>query len=275
MKKNLSKILLVGAFLIGLSLLLYPTVSNYVNQRNQTRAIVSYDENVSALKSEDFTKLWQEAVQYNKGLTSDNIAVFSDADREKYNKVLNPTGSGIMGYIEISKIGVKMPIYHGTGEELLQVAIGHVEGSSLPVGGQGTHSVVSGHRGLPSAKLFSDLDQMAIGDVFQIHVLGQILAYQVDQIVVVLPDDVKDLKTVQGKDYCTLVTCTPYGINSHRLLIRGIRVDYNEKLSVKVSPDAKKIAPLLVAPVVAVPILLIIFIVAIISTGSKKTKKKK
>lgn len=275
MKKNWSKILLIGAFLIGLSLLLYPTVSNYVNQRNQSKAIAGYDDNVAKLNNEDFTKYWQEAVQYNKTLRKDSIVEFSASEREKYNKILNPTGNGIMGYIEISKIGIKMPLYHGTGEELLQVAVGHIEGTSLPVGGPGTHSSFSGHRGLPSAKLFSDLDQMAIGDVFQLHVLGQILAYQVDQIVTVLPNDIKDLKIVDGKDYCTLITCTPYGINSHRLLIRGVRVDYNEKLSIKISPDGKKVAPLMVAPAVAAPILIILLILMLVSSGSKKTKKKK
>jgi sortase A len=275
MKKNWSKIILIGAFLIGLSLLLYPTASNFINQRNQTKAISSYDENISKLKQEDFSKYWQEAVQYNKSLKSDSITEFPDSDKEKYNKVLNPTGNGIMGYIEITKIGVRMPIYHGTGEELLQIAIGHIEGTSLPVGGPSTHCVVSGHRGLPSAKLFSDLDQMVIGDVFQLHILGQVLAYQVDQIVTVLPDDIKDLKIVEGKDYCSFVTCTPYGINSHRLLIRGTRVDYNEKLSIKVSPDGKKVAPLLVAPAVAIPILIILLIWVMVSTRSKNSKKKK
>lgn len=226
MKKLLPNILLASVFLIGLALLLYPAISNYVNTRHQSHAVASYEKDVLKLKPEDYTPILQAAQAYNATLL-DNPDRFLQTDEEAavYQALLNPTNSGIMGYVEISKIGVKLPIYHGTDESVLQVGAGHVEGTSLPVGGAGTHCAISGHRGLPSAMLFTDLDKLVVGDTFAIHVLDQVLTYQVDQIQVVEPSDLSTLEIDPAKDYCTLITCTPYGVNSHRLMLRGLRIE--------------------------------------------------
>lgn len=226
MKKLLPNILLASVFLIGLALLLYPAISNYVNTRHQSHAVASYEKDVLKLKPEDYTPILQAAQDYNTTLL-DNPDRFLQTDEEAavYQALLNPTNSGIMGYVEISKIGVKLPIYHGTDESVLQVGAGHVEGTSLPVGGAGTHCAISGHRGLPSAMLFTDLDKLVVGDTFAIHVLDQVLTYQVDQILVVEPSDLSTLEIDPAKDYCTLITCTPYGVNSHRLMLRGLRIE--------------------------------------------------
>jgi len=226
MKKLLPNILLASVFLIGLALLLYPAISNYVNTRHQSHAVASYENDIAKLAPEDYTPILQAAQAYNTTLL-DNPDRFLQTDEEAatYQSLLNPTGNGIMGYVEISKIGVKLPIYHGTDESVLQVGAGHVEGTSLPVGGIGTHCAISGHRGLPSAMLFTDLDKLVVGDLFVIHVLDQVLTYQIDQVLVVKPSELDSLEIDPAKDYCTLITCTPYGVNSHRLMLRGMRVE--------------------------------------------------
>ncbi len=228
MKKKgmLTTILLILIFLVGLSLLLYPTVSDYWNSLHQSKAIVEYAENVANLDEEHYTEILQAAKEYNERLRQkENRYRMTKEDRKEYNSMLNLSGNGIMGYIEIPKIKVTLPVYHGTEDSVLQIAVGHVEWSSLPIGGAGTHSVISGHRGLPSAKLFSNLDKLAIGDIFVVRVLNETMTYEVDQILVVLPEEIKSLEIEPDKDYCTLVTCTPYGINSHRLLVRGHRIE--------------------------------------------------
>lgn len=278
MKKRLPTMILILVFLIGLSLLLYPTVSDYVNSLHQSRVIAGYEEGLSDLTPEDYSAYWQAAEAYNRKLADDPTPFLLTAgDKAAYESVLNPLDNGIMGYVEVGSIDVKLPIYHGTDESVLQVGVGHLEGTSVPVGGESTHCVLSGHRGLPSAKLFTNLDRVAVGDVFILHVLDRVLAYQVDQIRIVEPDDTGLLTVVRGKDYCTLVTCTPYGINSHRLLVRGVRVAYDEKTlqSLQVSADASEIDPVLVAPVLAVPVLAVLFIWLLVSTRNKKTKNKK
>jgi sortase A len=226
MKKLLPNILLASVFLIGLALLLYPAISNYVNTRHQSHAVASYENDIAKLAPEDYTPILQAAQAYNTTLL-DNPDRFLQTDEEAatYQSLLNPTGNGIMGYVEISKIGVKLPIYHGTDESVLQVGAGHVEGTSLPVGGIGTHCAISGHRELPSAMLFTDLDKLVVGDQFAIHVLDQVLTYQIDQVLVVKPSELDSLEIDPAKDYCTLITCTPYGVNSHRLMLRGLRVE--------------------------------------------------
>lgn len=225
MKRRLLTILLVLLFLTGLVLLLYPTVSNYLNSQNASRVILDYTRQVEELDHEVYDRLREEARAYNRTLP-DNKLRFAPTEEElaEYAALLDVTGSGVMGYLEISKLGVSLPIYHGTDEAVLQIALGHIEGSSLPVGGAGTHSVISGHRGLPSARLLTDLDQMAEGDLFSLRVLDETLTYEVDQILTVLPDEMEALEILEGEDLCTLVTCTPYGVNSHRLLVRGHRV---------------------------------------------------
>ena len=261
-KKNITTVLLVLILLTGLSLLLYPTVSDYWNSFHQSRAIASYAESVANMDDGLYEKMLQEAKEYNQELIGhSNHWFFSEEEKEEYEGILNISGTGIMGYIEIPKIKVSLPIYHGVDEGILQIAIGHIEGTSLPVGGEGTHCVVSGHRGLPSAKLFSDLDKMVEGDTFMMRVLDETLTYEVDQILIVEPEDVSALEFEKGKDLCTLVTCTPYGINSHRLLVRGHRIaNLEDASSIRVTADAQQIDPVLVAPAVAVPILLLLFI---------------
>ena len=258
-KKHFTTILLVLILLTGLSLLLYPTVSDYWNSFHQSRAIASYVEAVAEIDNTDYEKLWQEAVAYNEKLAENSGRwTLTEEEQEEYDQLLNISDTGIMGYIEIPKIKVSLPIYHGTDEAILQIAIGHIPGSSLPVGGKGTHCVVSGHRGLPSAKLFTDLDQLEEGDLFMMRVLDETLTYEVDQIRIVEPEDLSDLEIDKDKDLCTLVTCTPYGINSHRLLVRGHRVENQKEDTIRVTADAQQIDPIMVAPAVAVPLVLIL-----------------
>ena len=240
-RKHISTIFIILIFLVGLGFISYPTVSNLWNQAHQSRAIATYSKQVEKLDDSENKKMLKAARKYNKSLLkkSDHWKL-SKKDKKKYESLLDVSGTGIMGYIEVPKIDCSLPIYHGTDEGALQIAIGHLEGSSLPVGGKSTHCVLSGHRGLPSARLFTDLDQMEEGDVFVLNVLGRKLAYEVDQIKVVLPDEMSDLEIVQGKDLCTLVTCTPYGINTHRLLVRGHRTKYIEETVVRVQKEAEK-----------------------------------
>ena len=256
---HLITILLVLIFLLGLSLLLYPSVSDYWNSKHQTRAIAVYSEEVSGLDKDQYQALWADAAAYNASLRErDNAYLLTEEQKAAYEQLLNVSGLGIMGYVEIPSIDCSLPIYHGTEESVLQIAIGHLEWSSLPVGGESTHCVLSGHRGLPSAKLFTNLDKLQEGDVFLLRVLDEVLTYEVDQILIVEPQEIAALQIAEGEDYCTLVTCTPYGINTHRLLVRGHRVDTQpEKKAVRVTADAIQIEPLMVAPVVAAPLLLL------------------
>ena len=236
MKKKSSFVtaILIAALLAGALLLLYPTVSDYWNSFHQSRAIASYAEQVADLDDNTYDQIWADARAYNETLdNSTRRFVLTEEQKKIYEALLNIADNGVMGYIEIPKIKCNLPIYHGTDEAVLQIAIGHVQGSSLPAGGESTHCVLSGHRGLPSAKLFSDLDQLTEGDVFLLRVLDETLTYEVDQIRTVLPDELDDLAIEEGKEYCTLVTCTPYGINSHRLLVRGHRVPYVPELVVE------------------------------------------
>ena len=237
-------------------------MSNYWNSFHQTQAIASYAEEVTALAEDEYEELWARAQDYNAELLKkQNRWAFSEEDTREYEQVLNVGGTGIIGYVEIPSIKVSLPIYHGTDEAVLQIAVGHIQGSSLPVGGENTHCVVSGHRGLPSAKLFTDLDEMKEGDLFMIRVLDETLTYEVDQIHIVLPEDLTALEIEEGKDLCTLVTCTPYGINTHRLLVRGHRVENVENFgSIHVTADAIQIDPIIVAPALAVPMLLLLLI---------------
>lgn len=272
MKKHISTILLLLVFLIGLSLLLYPSVSNYWNSLHQSRAISNYSDTLAKTDSATYEKLWQAAVEYNALLREKpNVFRISAEEQEKYYSILDITGTGMMGYVEIPTIGVSLPIYHGTSEPVLQVATGHLEWSSLPIGGEGTHTVLSGHRGLPSAKLFTNLDKLAVGDLFMMQILNETLTYEVDRILIVDPDDMSALTLTAGADYCTLVTCTPYGINTHRLLVRGHRVENQpEAKQIRVTADAIRIEPLLVTPMIAVPILLALLILLMVKTRKKK-----
>lgn len=271
-KKNISTIILVLIFFVGLSLLLYPIISDYWNSFHQSRAIATYAEEVEELDDEDYEKMWQEAEAYNQKLSNQpNRWNLTEEEEEEYNRVLDIGGTGIMGYIEIPEIKVSLPIYHGTDEGVLQIAVGHIPGSSLPVGGIGTHSVVSGHRGLPSARLFTNLDELNEGDVFMIRVLDETLTYEVDKISIVEPDDLTGLGIDPELDLCTLVTCTPYGVNSHRLLVRGHRIANLEDDSIRVTADAMQVDRLIVASAIAVPILLLLIIWVLVHYPKKKS----
>jgi len=260
MKKKITTILLILIFVAGLAILAYPTVSDYWNSFHSSRAIMSYADAVSGLSEEEYERLFSEARAYNaRILDRSNPFLPSEEELEEYNQLLNTGGDGIMGYIEIPMINVTIPIYHGTSEGVLQVAVGHLDWTSLPVGGESTHAVLSGHRGLPSAELFTRLDRLVVGDEFMLNVLNEVLTYEVDQILIVLPEDVSALQISEGKDYCTLVTCTPYGINTHRILVRGHRVETQNTHSVRVTSDAIQIEPVLIAPIVAIPLLIAIF----------------
>lgn len=270
MKKHISTIILILVFFVGLSLLLYPTFSDYWNSLHQTQAIADYVEAAAEMDDDAYERIWKNAQEYNAALIKNgNTWRLSTKQRKEYEAQLDVGGTGIMGYIEIPTINCTLPIYHGTDEGVLQVGVGHLEGTSLPVGGESTHSAISGHRGLPSAKLFTDLDQMKEGDKFFIRVLDETLAYEVDQIRIVKPTEVDQLEIVEGKDYCTLITCTPYGINSHRLLVRGHRIQ-NTDLPIQVTADALQVEPTIVAPIVAVPILLLLIVWVFVSTGKRK-----
>lgn len=271
-KPSLSTIILILMLVVGLSLLLYPTFADYWNSFTQTKAIASYAEQVANLDTEEYDQLWQEAYAYNASLIDRyNSYLLSQEQREEYDRLLNLGGNGIMGYIEIPSIRIELPLYHGTSDVVLAMAIGHLDWTSLPVGGESSHCVVSGHRGLPSAKLFTDLDQLAVGDYFMLHILNETLTYEVDQIRIVEPHITEDLLIQEGKDLCTMVTCTPYGINSHRMLVRGHRVDnLAQAQQVRITADAVVVEKLVVAPFVLVPILLVMLVWLLISTGKRK-----
>ena len=292
-KKNagghLIEILLLIMFLVGAGLIIYPTFSDWWNSFHQSRAIISYMDEVAQMDEKQYEEVLRAAREYNAKLAKNGIRwILEDDEKKRYNEQLNVTSSGSMGYIQIQKINVMLPIYHGTEESVLQTCIGHLEGTSLPVGCasydpqkekvtdrlDGSHCVLSGHRGLPSAKLFSDLDKMAEGDLFTLNILNETLTYQVDQIRVVEPDDLSDLRIVKGKDLCTLVTCTPYGINSHRLLVRGRRVA-NAMGDVKVIADAMQIEPVFVAPFIAGPVLLLLVIWVLGVSGHAVRERKR
>ena len=275
-KKNLSTILLVLALLIGLCLLLYPTVSDYWNSLHQSRAIATYVESVAKIENSHYTELLEQARDYNGELAQQEKTdwMLSEEELDYYASILDVSGTGIMCSIEIPKIKVNLPIYHGVEEGVLQIAVGHIPGSSLPIGGESTHSVLSGHRGLPSARLFTDLDKLVVGDTFLIHVLDEVLTYEVDQILIVEPYDLSSLEIEPGEDLVTLVTCTPYGINTHRLLVRGHRIETaRQAKTVRVPADAVQIDPTLVAPVVAAPMLLILLLILLL-TSKKRPKSK-
>lgn len=262
MRKHFTNFILMFILFVGLSLLLYPTASDYWNSHHQTRAITTYADNVAALDQARYEELLEAARQYNEKLASQEPHYqLSEEEKEEYESTLEVSDTGIMGYIEIPEIDVKLPIYHGTDDAVLQTAVGHLEWTSLPVGGESTHCVISGHRGLPSAKLFTSLDKLREGDTFLLRVLDEVLTYEVDQILIVEPQDTEALQIEEGKDYCTLMTCTPYGINTHRLLVRGHRIENAEEArEIRVTADAMQVDPFLVAPVVGVLLLLIILL---------------
>lgn len=266
---------LIIVLLVGLSVMLYPVISDWWNSRTQSRAIAVYQETVANLDDADCEKILAKAHEYNESLKKLREPFIFYDDIKDYYEILDITGTGIMGYVDIPQINVELPVYHGTSEGVLNIAVGHLQGSSLPVGGEGTHAVVSAHRGLPSAKLFSDLDELVVGDTFTITVLKEVYTYEVDKISIVEPSDMNDLLAVPGKDYITLMTCTPYGINSHRLLVRGHRIaNAAEASQAKVTADALQLDPISVVPAVAAPLLLLLIIYWVVSGRRNKKQKK-
>ena len=276
MRKNLSTIILILIFLVGLSVMLYPSVSDAVNRKHQSRAVAGYAEEVEQLSDADYQTYFDAADAYNRQLNTIPNAFYKPDLVSGYAQTLDISGTGIMGYITIPKISVELPIYHGTDEGVLQVAAGHLEGSSLPVGGAGTHAVISAHRGLPSAKLFTNLDELEVGDRFTITVLNRVLTDEVDQISIVLPTEIAQLLPTEGMDYVTLMTCTPYGINTHRLLVRGKRVETTESQKhIRVAADAFRIEPIIVAPILAIPMLLAALVGVLVAPHLRKRSKRR
>ena len=268
---SFSTILLVLILLIGVGIFSYPTVSEWWNSMHATRAISSYVEAVKDLSKEEKAKLLEAARVYNDKLPNGANFMLSEEEYAEYEKLLDISGTGIMGYIQVPSINVSLPIYHGADETVLQIAVGHIAGSSFPIGGDRTHAILSGHRGLPSAKLFSDLDKLKEGDIFTVTVLDQMVTYRIDQIRIVLPEETDDLAIVAGQDYCTLVTCTPYGVNTHRMLVRGSRTE-NIDGEVYVAAEAIKIPTYIVIPAVGIPMLFILLVIMLIHYRRKGPK---
>lgn len=288
LRRHWVTLLIIAALIAGLLIMLYPTIANYWNSFHQSRVIAGYVEAVAEMDPAEYERIIADAREYNRNLSETGLKwIMSDADKEEYDRQLNIMQDGIMGYVQIDKLNLMLPVYHGTEEKVLQTNIGHIEGTSLPVGCESfnwitgelddpeecNHIVLSGHRGLPSAKLFTNLDKLVEGDTFTITVLNETYTYEVDQIRIVLPEDLSNLTLEKGKDYCTLVTCTPYGINTHRLLVRGHRVE-NLNGDEKVVADALQINKLYVIPFVVVPVLVILLIIWIIVAMRKKKRRQ-
>ncbi len=276
MRRRLGNILLTLAFVVGIALLAYPSFSDWWNTFHQTRAIAGYTSAVANMDREDFDRMWAEAEAFNEYLSKKtNRFNLTPEELATYNSILDVTGTGIMGYIDIPSIKISLPIYHGTDESILQIAIGHIAGTSFPIGGEGTHAAVSGHRGLPSARLFTDIDKLQAGDKFLLQILDRTLTYEVDQIRIVLPQELQDLEIDPYQDYVTLITCTPYGVNTHRLLVRGHRVDNDNTDATRITADAMRFEPVIVAPLVAAPILFVLLIILLVSTSKWNRQRKR
>ncbi len=271
MRSKKSTIILLVSFFIGLSVLLYPSISSYWNSKTQSEAIVDYESMLSQYKPEDYTAIFAEAEDYNKKLSELDEPLVEHNRLPDYNSILNIGGTGMMGYITIPKISQELPVYHGTSDGVLSVAVGHLQGTSFPVGGESTHCVVSAHRGLPTAVLFTHLDRMEVGDTFYFTILDRTITYEVDQIRIVEPDDTSLIQIKDGKDYCTLLTCTPYGINTQRLLVRGHQVDASQTRNLYVANEAYRIEPLIVMPIVALPIIFVLLIYVMFAPVKKET----
>ncbi len=271
MKNRKTTIILLIFFFIGLSVLLYPTISSFWNSKTQSEAIVDYESMLSQYTPEDYTEIFEEAENYNKELASLEYSTLEYDRIPGYDNILNISGTGMIGYISIPKISQELPIYHGTSDNVLSVAVGHLEGSSFPVGGTDTHCVVSAHRGLPTAVLFTHLDRMEIGDTFSFTILDRTLTYEVDEIRIVEPNDSSLIQIVKGKDYCTLLTCTPYGINTQRLLVRGHQVDASQTRNLYIGNEAYRVEPLIVMPLVALPIIAVLLVYVMVAPVKKET----
>ena len=268
MKKRKTTIIMIIFFFIGLLTLFYPTLSNYYNEKKQSRMISTYENILNSTNTINFDELKEKAINYNKELNKLKEPLFNYGNLNNYYDLLNINKDGMMGYLTIDKIKVELPIYHGTSNEVLNSSVGHLEGTSLPIGGPSTHSVLSAHRGLPSAKLFTNLDKLEIGDTFKITILDEVLNYQIDKIMIVKPNNRNNIKIEENKDYVTLLTCTPYGINTHRLLVRGTRIE-NIKKTTYITTEGFKINNLIVVPILTIPIIILLLIITIIKPVKK------
>ena len=271
MQSRRSTIILLVSFFIGLSVLLYPSFSSYWNSKNQTQAIIDYESMLANYKPEDYSALFEAADEYNKALFDLSFPLTDYWKLTEYKNVLNVNGYGMIGYLSVPKINQELPVYHGTSDDVLSFAVGHFEGTSLPVGGKSTHCVVSAHRGLPTAVLFTYLDRMEIGDTFTFTILDRSYTYEVDQIRIVEPNDTSLIQIVEGKDYCTLLTCTPYGINTQRLLVRGHQIDASQKRHIYIANEAYRIDTLVVMPIVALPIIAVLLVYVMVTPVKKET----
>lgn len=271
MKTRKTTIILLISFFTGLSVLLYPSLSSYWNSKTQSKAIVDYESMLAQYKPEDYTAIFAQAEDYNKKLFQLKEPFLEYSQLSEYDNALNVSGSGMMGYITIPKISQELPVYHGTSDGVLSIAVGHLEGTSLPVGGKSTHSVVSAHRGLPTAVLFTHLDRMEVGDTFYFTILDRTITYEVDQIRIIEPNDASLIQIAEGKDYCTLLTCTPYGINTQRLLVRGHQVDATQTRNLYIANEAYRIEPLVVMPIVALPIIFVLLVYVMVAPVKKET----
>ena len=271
MKSRKTTIILLISFFIGLSVLLYPSLSSYWNSKTQTKAIVDYEAILANYKPEDYSAIFEEAYAYNTALAQLKNPLTDHHQLTNYWDVLDISGTGMMGYVTVPKINQELPVYHGTSNDVLATAVGHYLGSSLPVGGESAHSVVSAHRGLPTAVLFTYLDRMEIGDIFYFTILDRTITYQVDQIRIVEPYDTSLIGIEEGKDYCTLLTCTPYGINTQRLLVRGHLVDETQTRNIYVANEAYRVDPMIVMPIVALPIIFVLLIYVMFAPVKKET----
>ena len=271
MKKHKTTFIMVLSFFIGLLVLLYPSISDFYNEKHQSKAIVDYESLLLDYQQEDYTNLFKEAREYNNKLSSLKEPLITHNTINNYNNILNINNNGMMGYLTIDKIKVELPIYHGTSTDVLSNAVGHLEGTSLPVGGTSTHSVLSAHRGLPTSKLFTDLDKLEVGDTFNITILNEVLTYEIDKITIVKPNEVEELTIYPNEDYVTLLTCTPYGINTHRLLVRGKRVETITDKKTYITTECFKIDRLIVMPIVAIPIIFTLLLIIIFKPIEKNT----
>ncbi len=271
MKKRRTTVILLISFFVGLCVLLYPSLSSYWNSKTQSEAIVNYEAMLAQFKPEDYTAMFEAANAYNQQLAALEDPMQDFSTLQGYNTTMDISGTGMMGYISVPKINQELPVYHGTSDGVLSVAVGHLEGSSLPVGGESTHSVLSAHRGLPTATLFTHLDRMEIGDTFTLTILDRTLVYEVDQIRIVNPDDTSFLQIVEDKDYCTLLTCTPYGINTQRLLVRGHQVDASQTRNIFIANEGYRVDPLIVMPMVALPIIAVLLIYVMFAPVKKES----
>lgn len=268
-KQKWSTFVLLFVFFIGLSVMLYPAISTYWNSRTQSQAIVDYEKILDSIPETDYSAVFEAADNYNGELKKLNFPLIEYDRIKDYHEVLDISGTGMMGYLTIDTIGVELPVYHTTDDDVLSIAVGHLQGTSLPVGGEGNHTVVSAHRGLPTATLFTNLDHLEVGDTFRFTILDRTITYQVDQIKTVDPADTADLVMEPGEDQCTLLTCTPYGINTHRLLVRGTRIENVEQQTIHITSDAHQIEPLIVTPIVALPILFTLMMIVLFKPVKK------